>query len=103
MPSQWELGASLPQPLPSEGVGGAEQRGSQGSQWAAGTIADMLCGLNRETPEEAGKSWGTRRQSGGLVPPTAFRLGTGMAKSGTATPQGPGAWRECRGRDTWPE
>uniref|UniRef100_A0A2K6MAQ8 Glutamate receptor interacting protein 2 n=1 Tax=Rhinopithecus bieti TaxID=61621 RepID=A0A2K6MAQ8_RHIBE len=34
--------------------GRAEQRGSRGSWWAAGeTIANMLCGLSRETPGEA--------------------------------------------------
>lgn len=29
------------------------------------TIADMLCGLSRETPGEAGKSWETCGQSDG--------------------------------------
>uniref|UniRef100_A0A8C0SYJ8 PDZ domain-containing protein n=1 Tax=Canis lupus familiaris TaxID=9615 RepID=A0A8C0SYJ8_CANLF len=43
----------LPSHSPSRG-GRAEQRGSRGSWWAAGeTIADMLCGLSRETPGEA--------------------------------------------------
>lgn len=28
--------------------------------------------------------------------------GTGMVKTGTATPMRPKAWRECRGWDTWP-
>lgn len=85
----------LPSHSPSRG-GRAEQRGSRGSWWAAGeTIADMLCGLSRETPGEAGKSWGP----GGRNPlepllPGGDRDGHSPETQSLETVQG---W------DTWPQ